>query len=621
MKRNNITSSSNSSENRILAIFAASAAISILVVGIGVLPLVSFNRKPEKKPLPAKKKDDKYHFKIVDEKNISDSDCGVSKVIFGEFVAYSGICYNDNVKVHFSIPLGADGKPVPNANNVVFHCPYLNEREFFKQRHHHWWSEKAGYTFFSMDINTKFKDISNPGVCYYYPESSFHYFVFKCQKIIEDKYKLEHRNLLLSGASGGGVMAENFVLKFWNKIDAAAYLGAHKNIYLRDPKARDARTACLIIHTTGDASPYGDSDYPLYIQALRMTCAPRWQMKGEKYFHHAGSPHSWKYVHLFIKSIVELRAKNNGIVPKYQNWPYIIKREHKKPLAFPSKEFYDAWQLIPHKFFHDTAKYYQYSWISDEKMKSGGIKRFLIKRSIFCVPKDGPPTSVVVFIHDPAEDRIGREVLLSDCMYYFLLHGYVGASIIITKNHEESMRRLVKLLEEIKAKKEWKDLPIYVCGLGIGGKMAAVAALKSGNAIEQKEVEIKSGEGNTAEKDTIRTPRIKKIFVINGDYTKSGDINALTKARGESKIPVVLLYSSKFSNLKPATIPKFTNVEYVDADNYTLDKEWFPTLQKIADGKMGSKIRDDEIRDRLIIPSTASPHPISGLLKKSETCR
>jgi len=536
-------------------------------------------------------------FTIIKEKVINDSNCGVRKVIFGEFVINANLNLNENVKVSFSIPLNANGKPVENASNVVYHCPYMPEKNFFSRPHHRRWSEEAGYTFFSMDIVSREKDIYSREKIYYYPESGFHDLVFKCKKIIEQHYGLKERKILLTGESSGGIMAKEFIIYYPDKISGAAYVGGHNNIvHTSKVDASEASVGCLIIHTCGDN--YQRPVFDRYFQVLRMATAPRWEKKGEKHYHHAGGPMSWEYIHLFLKGVVELRSKHGGELPYFRDWPYVqnVKEWDNKyysPIRkirkqyFPTKEFKDAWNLVPHNALNELHYNYRRNGHSDKTLKFHKLKRFFIKKNIFFIPKDVTPESIVIYIHDPAEDHNGSDVTQMDCLYYLMENAkVVGCSVKISDDNKESLKRVIKLLQEVKNKNEWKDLPIYICGLGIGGKLVAIAALRHGDDIEKKKIEIKSGKVKITKTKIIRHERVKKIVTINSDYSKIKSINPLVKARGKSKIPLVMLYSSKFNKLKPKNIPKFTKVKNSGTSGYTLDKKWFPILKKIALGEV-----------------------------------
>lgn len=545
--------------------------------------VIQSEKKPTSEVEKKGKAEDWSDFKIVEEKEIENSDCGVRKVIFGEFTVRADLNLNKTVKVHFSIPLGEDGKPVKNASNVVYHCPYMPERNFFKHEYHRWYSEVAGYTFFTMDIVSRLKDIYDRDKIYYYPESGFHDLVFKVKKMIEDYYGLEDRNILLTGHSSGAVMAKEFVLKYYNKVDAAAYLGGHQNIALNS-KAK-ARTACLVMFTCGDEYEAALRYIPDQIQVLRATTAPIWKNKGGRYFHHTASPQAWELIHQFIKGVVELRENNGGKVPYFRDWPYSFKRPNGKTVYFPSKEVKKLWCELPQDAIDELDASYRLYDMSDENLKFHHLERKLIKHPIYFTPKNVKPSAVVIYIHDPKEDHKDKKVTQMDCLYYFMRHGVVGCSVKIDKDHKESYKRIVKLLREVKRRKEWKRLPIYVTGLGIGGELAAIAALRYGDDIEKQKIPIKKGKVTFVKTKIIRHERVKKIVTINSDFSEIKSLNVLTKARGESKIPLIMLYSSKFAGLKPGNKPDYAEVKDTGAKGYTLDKKWFEVLGKIAKGE------------------------------------
>lgn len=529
-----------------------------------------------------------YKFNTVKEKEVKGSNAGVCKVEYGNFEIEANLYRNKTVKAHYGIPLGEDGKPLPTASNVVFACPYLPERNFLVKPEFTWYPEVAGYTFFSIDIVSDMEYSEDKTHEYTLVESGFHDLVFKIKKILEQKYGLEDRNILLTGQSAGSCMAEEFVIHYHDKVDASACNGGYNNIHFKKTPSKKLKTAYLINNTAGDwyaEKPKDNSQ----LQILRLITPPIWKDKGGTYFHHTASPVSWNLIHLFIKGVVELRAKNGGVPPFYKEWPYKQKNSEGKTLYFPSEEFQKEWNKIPTKIL--------------EELKYN--PKEMAKRNIYFIP--AKPSAVVIYIHAPApppkpqktkiyisdDDTITVKntksnettlVTLQDTLYFLYARNVIACSVKISKDRKQSVKKVVALLKEVMRKKEWRNLPIYVCGVGMGGEMAAVAALRYGEIVTKQRIEIKKNHVTFFKTKVTRDQRVKNIITINSIFNDKISYLSIRKARSKSKVPLVMLYSKDFKKIQPKRIPQYTKIKAIPVEGYTLGKRWFNVFKNIAAG-------------------------------------
>jgi len=157
----------------------------------------------------------KYNFIATSTRKIDSEENVVAKVEYGTMDIEADLYLNKVVKVHYAIPYGKNGKPLPSASNVVYICPFRPERKFFTKSYFKWFPEKGGYTCFSMDIVSDAEyHKETEKLDYVYVTSGFPDLVFKVKEIIENHFGLEKRNILLTGQSAGTCMAKEMVEHF-----------------------------------------------------------------------------------------------------------------------------------------------------------------------------------------------------------------------------------------------------------------------------------------------------------------------------------------------------------------------------------------------------------------------
>jgi pimeloyl-ACP methyl ester carboxylesterase len=442
---------------------------------------------------------------------------------------------NKDAVVRYAIPLDENGKPGPNAHNIVFYSPYITERNFFKRDFHRWFPEAAGFTIFSIEINSTTEDIGVRGKYYCFPETGWHDIVFKAQEKIIRDFALKERKLLVIAESAGGSLAQQMGVHSPDKIDAIAMVGGR----FFDPPNEKSKIAWLALNTWGcpgvDANrEFEASAKKIGMQVLRAETPPIWELKGKQYFHHGPSELTLGMIQNFISECAKLRDANGGIMPPPEKWEYLSLNSYGEKVFLPSKEFEEAWNSIPHKGIRMALDY------QNQK------KSYLILKPA----KKGVPDRIVFFIHDP---ELYGSTFLIDNTYRIVSAGAVCISVVMdTDNYSSSLEFISKNLEL--ALKDYKDIPVYIVGVGSGGMLAAVAALKNGDT------------------------RIKKITTFNSPcYDWAGDEFSIPGARKkDGNIPLKMFFDGKDFNL-PEENSKI-DVEFISADGEFFGEKWFPLL-------------------------------------------
>ena len=173
----------------------------------------------------------------------------------------------------------------------------------------------------------------------------------------------------------------------------------------------------------------------------------------------------------FIKDVVVLREKNNGIMPLAEKWPVEENINNEKQFL-PSEKFASLWNKLPHEGTDILAN-------KDESSH------------IVVNPPSGCARSIVLFVHDPL---FYESTHLMDNLYFLAKQKNIAIAVKVSNNHLETLKKVKKILKLILKKKKWKNLYVYVLGSDDGGRLAATAVLSNSN------------------------PRIKRITTFNSEY-------------------------------------------------------------------------------------------------------
>ena len=450
----------------------------------------------------------------------------------GEFTLKVNRPLNDETIVRYIVPVDASGKPLPSASNIVFYAPYNGDAGRIKEGlwpwHRHF-AETLGFTVFSLTIEANTDIVNDHEQYYIYKEAGWFEIILKIQERLTNEFKLTPKPLLIVGQSSGGSMAQQMAVAYPDKIDAVAWCGGATY----DQVGANSNVAWLAISTWGcygvpTTRQFKKQAASAGKQVLRGEAPPDWKTVGGTYFHHAASDTTCKLMQTFIRDIVKLREQNNGKVPPPEKWPVVadICGERR---YFPSEEFAALWQQLPHAVTKQLEGEYS------------------------------PAEEFAAFPHSDKADRIvlyageteSEVILPMDNLYFLANESTIPLSFKLSNDYLNDFERIKKALNNIIAKEEWKNLPVYVIGTGTGGQILASAALTNGSK------------------------RIVRITTFNSDYEHPFEQLSIAAHRKGSNIPLKM-YLEK-SKASPDTTMPNTNIVKVNAAELTGTK-WFTLL-------------------------------------------
>ena len=223
-------------------------------------------------------------------------------IVEGEFSFRCNLPCNRRTLVRYKIPFDRQtGQPLPSASRMVFYAPYNGDAPRLRKGLPAWldfFPEKAGYSVFSLVIETR------PGMAldtkryYVYEEAGWYELFFAIQKHLEEAFGLRNASLYIVGESSGGSLAERLVAKWPERIAAAAWNGGTS--YARLPKSA-CTVPMLALHTDGCyAIPATmalkqqceEDGIPLFVGTI-----PR---QDEKADFHAAQPLAYQMMQLFV---------------------------------------------------------------------------------------------------------------------------------------------------------------------------------------------------------------------------------------------------------------------------------------------------------------------------------
>jgi len=221
------------------------------------------------------------------------------------------------VKVRYQTAF-RNGKPAREAADLVYHAPYMRERNFFNAGYHLYLTREYGMTIFSFSIPGNAAELNDPEKGYPAIASGWPRFVFTVQKAVIDELGLPHRRLLILGNSAGARMAANMALAFPQWVEAVAFAGG--GTYDRVPEEGSPVLWC-VLQTVGD-HPTPDNEH-LVADLLRTDSyvvygrfPPIWEDRGVAvHFNHSPSPFTQKTQVDFLAGVAALRRESGGARP------------------------------------------------------------------------------------------------------------------------------------------------------------------------------------------------------------------------------------------------------------------------------------------------------------------
>ncbi len=358
---------------------------------------------------------------------------GVRKKIVTHFPVTSYYQYLTSV--------GADGKPVPSASNIIFYSPWLGEKFPFKDKNNRYYAEKLGWTVFAI-----------PDMGYTNAEM-----ILAGQDELTKRLKLEPRKLLMYGASSGATNAINASMLFPDRFDAIA---AHssRRWYLLDGGFRKKDNVVRLLTNNwydgagNEAVRIMDDLRKLDMEGIRIQTPPNWRNIKSAFFHRGPHDFTQSLFHQYFKDIVELRDRNNGVIPPKADWPVKIKSPDGQSLFLPGKNLEAVYNKLPNALVGRNA---------------GNAPLFLPAVS-------GKPAGTVLLVTDP---DFKNPMKLLDTIYFLATVGNVDVYALEAVDSGKTYDLALDCLDKINSSQ-----PVYVIGLGKGGPAAIFAALRSKNA-------------------------------------------------------------------------------------------------------------------------------------------
>ena len=375
------------------------------------------------------------------------------KTGLGEFVMQIDCYMNKYTLVRFYVPVDDSGKALPEANDILMYIPWTGEANKT-------FSSGINKSYLKFAQREKMTIFTFTNWCYrfsytgdrYFPvkEAGWYPYVFKMKEYIEQKFGLEPHKLFISGQSSGGSMSQRLSAAYPDKIAAAAWNWGTS--YTSDiPKKMPPM---LVMNNWSPYISHNDNvkwmieklkeNNNNYI--LRGYGPPRPTKRGFNY--HGASEETLDLIELFIADLCNLRRKNGGKLPAYENW-YKITDKSGKNKYYPSMKFYNKWKQLPLNAI--------------KNMESRRPDELLIFPGL--VDK---PDRVVLYV---GPVNIGRSAFnrfcLWDAMYYLAKSGAIAVSVnpIDSLNVNNSQ----VILNKVFSNKNWKDLNVYIVGVGSAG--------------------------------------------------------------------------------------------------------------------------------------------------------
>ena len=443
------------------------------------------------------------------------------------------------ISFHYRVPLDRDDQPSATADRVVFYAPCFGEKKYFHEPRLIRYTEEFGYSLLTMDFPSNPEEIGLRDRYYIFPEAGYHEPILEAARELRRRFGLAPGKLLLFGISSGGSLVEQLAVHHPGEVLAAASAGGR----FFDPVPPDFPVPLLLLNTFGcpnrpDTRAFAarwpaTARYPLW-------CAltpPVFADKGNRFFHHTPSPCAYDLMAEFLHAVAELAAAHHGELPPADQWP-VPPASAEAPGPYPAADFAALWQRLPHQALL--------------RLENPDPRSPLT----VLTPPEPPPDRIVFYLHDP---QLDSATTLADNLYYLAHSGAVAASVVLDDDPEVSLRRIRSALDELEERAEWRHLPLYVAGSGLGGQLAAVAA--------------QNRPGN----------RIRRIVTLNSEYRSVFRNFSIEANRRRNSRPLTMIFDDPELSLPEPTAPgvrllrqSHPTPQFGDGLN------WFETLRRLT---------------------------------------
>lgn len=435
----------------------------------------------------------------------------------GSFYLDTNLKWNPKVEVVYKIPLRNEKFAGPHASNIVMLGFYpgaaappevkvIDGKEVREKSKLYgslsYYSDKLGYTAFSMHMVTKKGEGDDLDESYFQAGPEWVDIVFRAKEELERRYKLKSRKLLLCGMSLGGTFVERIAAA---RPDQVAAVAAHSAPEITLPKA-PSDTAWFLGISRGDSMLANYSHLFNGLQDLDDNInfgvfPPNYGKRGETgNFYHTESPIASTAARSFLKGVVEASPTGKIDVTK---WPYL--RDRSKPLRifhagtpeanrippenreyFPSRAFVQCLQAIPAPM----------QTVSLGKLGGRELK------CLVGLPPLGKPKGVLVYSEKLIYANIST---MMDNIYYLANQGYLVLAPNLAGLDTSAIKTTVRYVRQAPL---LKQLPLVYVGSGekancvwdfvakdpdAAAKAVAVVGFEPGKAFEEARATVGSG--------------------------------------------------------------------------------------------------------------------------------
>ena len=447
------------------------------------------NRVTEKSP---KFKNDRYFQRlrkgIIDNLSLKDR---LGKFVFdkktglGEFVMQIDRYINKYTLVKFYVPVDSTGKVLPEASDILMYIPWTGEaRRTFKDGINKTYLKFAQREKMTVFTFTNWCNLYSYHGDRYFPikEAGWYPYVFEMKKRIEQKFGLESRKLFISGQSSGGSMSQRLTAVYPDKIAAAAWNWGTNYV---DNMPEKMPPMLIVNNWSGWFQQVDRADRVANALAangnyvLRGYGPPRPRKKNFDY--HGASDETFSLIEQFIADLRNLRKKNGGKIPPYKNW-YKVTDKSGKDKYYSSEEFYNKWKQLPLEA------------IAALKNRKADKSKLLVYPQL-----TAKPDRVVLYVGPKFyyNNDLGRFCTL-DVMYGLAKSGAVA--VAVNPGLKIDYNNTQAVLNKIFNNKDWKDLDVYIVGVGVLGGLFVKEIKKCGNK-RLKEIKLFNPESSLSLKD------------------------------------------------------------------------------------------------------------------------
>ena len=386
------------------------------------------------------------------------------KTGLGEFVMQIDRYINKYTLVRFYVPVDSAGKVLPEASDILMYIPWTGEaHRTFKNGINKTYLKFAQREKMTVFTFTNWCNLYSYHGDRYFPvkEAGWYPYVFEMKKRIEQKFGLESRKLFISGQSSGGSMSQRLSVVYPDKIAAAAWNWGTS--YTQ--KMPEKMPPMLIMNNWSGWLTQGDKADQV---ANNLAANGNYVLRGygpprprKKFFdYHGASKETLNLMEQFIADLRDLRKKNGGKIPPYKNW-YKVTDKSGKAKYYPSKDFYNKWKRLP---LEAVAVF-----------KSGKSDKLLE----FPLLTDKPDRVTLYVGSKFYGNKDFGNFCIFDAMYGLAKSGAVTFAVNpgLKLDHNNIQNVLNKIFEN----KSWKNLDVYIVGVGLPGKSFVLGIKKYDN--------------------------------------------------------------------------------------------------------------------------------------------